>query len=59
MKKIKYVEVEYIESGTYQGSEESAFKNKMTDSDKDYVVISYKDWEYIQEQLFRLSTLDK
>lgn len=59
MRRIKHIEVEYIESGTFIGSEEDAFKNKMTDSNTDYIVISKKDWNYIQEQLFRLSTLDK
>ncbi len=59
MKNIKFLEVEYIESGTYVGSEEWASMRDLDKPNENYIVISEKSWEYIQEQLFRLSTLEK
>ncbi len=59
MRKIKHVEVEYIESGTYVGSEEASYGNDLGKIGKYYVVISPEDWEYIQEQLHRIHDLEK
>jgi len=58
MKQIKHAIVQFIEKGTYVGSDEETFANGLTKTDKDYVVISKKDWDYIQTQLFRLEVLE-
>jgi hypothetical protein len=57
--KIRNVPVEFIDKGTYVGSEEESFKQKMTDSDGEYVVITKRDLDYIHEQLFRLHELER
>ena len=57
--KIKHVPVEFIDKGTYSGSDEESFAQKMTDSNAEYVVITKKDLDYIHEQLFRLHMLEK
>lgn len=61
MKNIKFVEVEYIDKGTFVGSDEKcymAFEGALTNN-FDFVIIRKIDWNYIEKQLFRLSTLEK
>jgi hypothetical protein len=55
LRKIQFVEVEYIDSGTFQGGEEDCYDLRYDETDgfefQDYIVIRKEDFEYLTQQL--------
>lgn len=58
LRKIPFVEVEYIDSGTFQGGEEDCYDLRFNQQDhnedfekKDFVVIRKEDFQYLKKQL--------
>ena len=59
MKKIKIIKAKHLGSGVFvsEGAAMNKAKVKMSLMEE-CVVVDEKDWEYIEDQLFRLSTLE-
>lgn len=55
LRKIPFVEVEYVDSGTFQGGEEDCYYLQVDENEgfnhKEFVVIRKEDFEYLKKQL--------